>query len=180
MLKYLIYFIVAVFISLSVYADNGDDKNYHQLPSDMKQVGSAKFSLLFWDIYESTLYTYSGTYSSLEADSPVYFKIRYLRDISRQELIARTLEQWQHLAMSNAKIEQYSELLTDLWPDIKAGDSLALLKTTSKSQFFFNDKAIGMIDNQQFGDDFLNIWLSTKTSQPALRRQLLGAQFDGS
>lgn len=180
MLKYLVYFIVAMCIQLTAYADNGDDKHYSQLPSEMKPVGSAKFSLLFWDIYESTLYTHSGSYTSLQSDSPVYFKIRYLRDISSQELIARTLEQWQHLAIPDEKIEQYSELLTDLWPDIKAGDSLALLKTASQSQFFFNDKAIGMVDNQQFGDDFLSIWLSTNTSQPALRRQLLGAQYDGS
>ena len=180
MLKTFLCFIFALCIHLTVHADNGEHKDYIQLPSEMKPVGSAKFSLLFWDIYESTLYTHSGTYSSLQPDSPVYFKIRYLRDISSQELIERTLEQWQHLAISDEKIEQYSKLLTDLWPDIKAGDSLALLKTASQSQFFFNDQVIGMVDNQQFGDDFLNIWLSTNTSQPALRRQLLGAQFDGS
>lgn len=144
------------------------------IESEFKKVGSALFSVLFWDIYNSTLYTESGKYNKDDSQQPLVFKIDYLRDISRDDLIERTIEQWQHLDISEKEYLQFLPLLTEIWPNISAGDSLTLLIKDQKSFFYFNDIYIGHVEDESFGPLFLSIWLSPKTSQKLLRKKLLG------
>ncbi|MEI8646244.1 chalcone isomerase family protein [Pseudoalteromonas sp. Hal040] len=44
--------------------------------------------------------------------------------------------------------------------------------------FYFNDKELGQIDDKRFADNFLAIWLSADTSEPSLRKQLIGGKHD--
>jgi len=44
----------------------------------------------------------------------------------------------------------------------------------NQSVFYFNDVKVGSIEEKEFGELFLSIWLSPKTSQKKLRNQLLG------
>lgn len=140
----------------------------------VKAVGSAKFSFLFWDIYQSILYTPSGRYLAGQSAEPVLFEIEYLTDISRDDLINRTIEQWQHLNISPSQYSPYIPKLKAIWPDIAAGDKLALLVSEQQATFYFNSAYIGAIAEPQFSEFFLAIWLSENTSQPALRSKLLG------
>jgi len=91
----------------------------------------------------------------------------------------RTVEQWQHQGVSERKYEHYIEELKNIWPNITKGDSLAILMKKDKSVFYFNEQYIGTIDDDIFGQLFINIWLDESTSQPSLRAQLLGeSQYD--
>ena len=144
------------------------------IESEFTKVGSALFSVLFWDIYNSTLYTESGKYIKGSAQQTIVFKIDYLKDITRDDLIERTVEQWQHLNISELEYQQFLPILTEIWPNISAGDSLTLFIKDEKSLFYFNDTYIGNVNHESFGPLFLSIWLSPKTSQKLLRKQLLG------
>jgi hypothetical protein len=44
----------------------------------------------------------------------------------------------------------------------------------NKSFFYYNNELIGEIGQQEFSQLFLDIWLSENTSEPDLRRELLG------
>jgi hypothetical protein len=145
-----------------------------------QNLGSTTFSILFWDIYKSKLMSTSGEYPvNVNADKLIY-QIEYLADISSDDLILRTVDQWEHLGISNKIYKDYLPQLKRIWPDIKAGDTLALLYQDQKSTFYFNDIFIGNIDNDAFGQIFLDIWLDEKTSQPTLRKELLGESLDKS
>jgi hypothetical protein len=146
--------------------------------SVVKPVGSAQFNVLFWRIYHSELYSKSGQYQGDLQDLPVLFEIQYLRDIKREDLIERTIEQWQHLGFSQAQYQPYLAQLEVLWPHIAKGDTLALLVEPEQSHFYFNNNYQGRIDGAEFGAIFLAIWLSPNTSQPKLRQQLLGETSD--
>ncbi|MBU2891869.1 chalcone isomerase family protein [Colwellia sp. D2M02] len=144
-------------------------------------VGSAKFSVLFWDIYHSHLYTPSGEYlvksnnNGMTEKSPsLLFEIQYLRDITKQDLITRTIEQWQHLAITAEQYNKFIPVLEAIWPDIKTDDSLALLIDNNLSHFYFNGNHIGTIAHASFGPLFTAIWLDPNTSQPKLRAKLIG------
>ncbi len=141
---------------------------------DLQKVGQAKLSVLFWDIYQSTLYTASGNYPTKSDSEPVLFEINYLRDIDNKDLIARTIEQWQHLGVTVDEYSHYIPLLEAMWPSIKAGDALALFIDKTGSYFYFNNEPIGSINDVFFGQLFIDIWLSEDTSQPALRSKLIG------
>lgn len=141
--------------------------------SEFTQVGKAKFSFMFWDIYNSYLYSSTGEYEDSSSQS-IVFKIQYLRDITRDDLVDNTVEQWQHIGVKKGQYQSYVSILSTLWPDIRKGDELALYVTPHHSTFFFNNTLLGHVEDEQFGQLFIDIWLSDKTSQPELRRQLLG------
>jgi hypothetical protein len=138
-------------------------------------IGESTFSILFWDLYKSELLTTSGTYPVETDKSNLLFDIDYLADISSEDLIERTIGQWQHLGVMPEIYQRYLPTLKEIWPDIKKGDSLSLLIDEGRSLFYFNDKYIGAINSPEFGQIFIAIWLSEKTSQPDLRRELLGS-----
>lgn len=163
------------------YANAASQNNsvIDKLPKDLKQlnfneVGRAKFSVLFWDIYKSTLYTKSGQYQADNSPCSLIFEIEYLKDITAQSLLERTIEQWQHLGISATEYQQYIPLLKAIWPDISSGDKLALLVEGHRSIFYFNQLKVGIIEQKGFSQLFLNIWLSPNTSEQKLRTQLLG------
>jgi hypothetical protein len=136
--------------------------------------GEATFSLLFWDLYKSELKTTSGRYPiSLDKDQLI-FHITYLTAISNKDLIKRTIEQWQYQGISKSKYQHYIKPLSVMWPNIAKGDSLAMLMQKDKSVFYLNNHYIGVINDYDFGQLFINIWLDETTSEPELRTQLLG------
>jgi len=72
-------------------------------------------------------------------------------------------------------VGKHDEVLLSIWPNIGKGDSLTLITDEQgKSTFLFNDEKVGVIDDIAFSSDFLAIWLAENTSEPALRKKLLG------
>jgi hypothetical protein len=66
--------------------------------------------------------------------------------------------------------------MTRLFPDVKAGDRITGVHRPGESAaFFVNGRAVGEVREARFASLFFGIWLSPRTSQPALRAALLGA-----
>ncbi len=141
--------------------------------ADLKKVGEAKLQVLFWDVYNSSLYSQTGEYQ-VEI-FPQALKINYLRNIDAKDLIERTQDEWEKLGIEKAKFSPWITLLTDIFPDIKKGDTLLLkVSDTQQSEFFFNGQTIGQISDQAFGKSFLRIWLDENCSYPKVRKKLIG------
>jgi hypothetical protein len=141
--------------------------------SGLKKVGEAKLKVLFWDVYNSSLYSQTGEYQS--ETFPQALKISYLRDIDAEDLIERTQDEWQKLGIKPAIYNPWIPLLTKIFPDIKKGDTLLLsVHENQHSEFFFNGKTIGKITDLTFGTSFLRIWLDENCSYPKVRNKLIG------
>ena len=137
-------------------------------------LGKAKFSVLFWDIYESTLLTTNGQKPFDDACQQSLFEIEYLRDISKKDLLDNTVSQWQHLSIKESEYSVFLPLLERIWLDINAGDRLSMLTQQNKTLFYLNSEYIGEIDSLTFAKTFLSIWIDEDTSEPKLRLKLLG------
>ena len=141
--------------------------------SDLKKVGEAKLKVLFWDVYNSSLYNQTGEYQAEQF--PQVLKIDYLRDIDAEDLIERTQEEWERLGLDPATYTPWLPLLSNIFPNIKKGDTLLLnVNENQQSEFFFNSKTIGKINDQSFGKSFLRIWLDENSSYPKVRNKLIG------
>lgn len=145
------------------------------MPANIKLVGQGQFSYLFWDLYQAQLYTIDGVWTGYEKSSPVVLKLTYQRQISKQDFIEATVDQWQHLqGKVTDQHKSWAELLDGIWKDVEEGDQLScVLAADGTVQFYFNDQLLGAVTDPEFGPAFLDIWLSEKTSAPKLRRQLL-------
>ncbi|SEL76639.1 Chalcone isomerase-like [Colwellia chukchiensis] len=152
---------------------NGQGANY-PAGENFQLLGKAKLSVLFWDIYESQLLTSDAKVPFSSACQCILFKIRYLRAISNQELVANTEAQWQHLQVDKDIYRGYLTKLARIWPDIQAGDQLSLLSQGEITVFYFNQQKIAAIKSPTFAKLFLGIWLDKNTSEARLRQQLLG------
>lgn len=140
---------------------------------DMQKIGEAKLEFLFWDIYNSSLYSPSGVFAKDEY--PIALNIQYLRDIEAQDLVDKTAEEWEKLGFTQEQISPWLEKITTIWPDIEKGDELLLIVEADKrSRFYHNQTLIGDMQDETFGPSFLAIWLDENCSFPKLRKKLIG------
>ena len=143
-------------------------------PSTWPEVGQARLSVLFFNVYDSVLKTPSGQYDGYR--EPVALEIHYLRDIKASALVQQTAKEWKSLGLSPETYEAFLQPLETLWPNVKKGDSLTFIVLPDGSNtFYYNGRELGGLDHPKFGQYFLDIWLSPNTSRPELRAQLLGS-----
>jgi hypothetical protein len=65
--------------------------------------------------------------------------------------------------------------LKKILPDVDAGDFLTGVNVPKLGvRFYQNGQPIGAIDDLEFAQAFFGIWLDPRTSEPVLRKQLLG------
>ena len=139
---------------------------------DLKLVGFSEMNWMFWKLYDIRLFSSNGQYH--EDQYPLALAIEYARDIESAMLVKSTLKEWKRLSV-NWK-PSWQQQLQEIWPSVSAGDELLLLvERDGVSRFFYNKKFVGEIEDAEFAQAFLSIWLSANTREPELRRQLLGA-----
>ena len=142
---------------------------------ELRMVGEAHLKVLFWPVYNSRLYSADGRYQP--GQRPLRLEIEYLLDIDADDLVERTREEWQHQGVASQLQEQWAQQLARLWPDVAASDVLSVvIDAQQTSTFYRNGELLGVIDDPEFGQRFLGIWLSPDTSRPELRLAMIGAE----
>ncbi|MFT4874744.1 chalcone isomerase family protein [Congregibacter sp.] len=141
--------------------------------ASLLKVGEARLKFLFWSVYDSRLYTLSGAYN--EGERPLKLEIQYLLDITADALLERTLMEWSNMGRSHPSQEQWRSELANIWTDIQSGDVLSLeLDSANRSTFRRNGELLGHIEDPEFGQEFVDIWLSEDCTRPDIRQALLG------
>ncbi len=167
--------LLGVSLLLSSATQSSSDITRSALPSqsNLQHCGSARLKVLFWEVYQSHLFTPANTCT--EKARPLYLEIEYLRDIKGSALVEQTGKEWRAQALDSTEHAQWLQQLNALWPDVGPGDRIGLLlDSAGEAHFYFNNQPLGHIVNPAFGRDFVGIWLAENTTRPALRRQLLG------
>ena len=140
---------------------------------DAGKVGDGVLTYLFWDVYRATLYAPA---SNWRPDAPFALSLRYMREIKGRDIADRTIAEIRNQGFSDeAKLSAWSARLSALFPDVADGDNLTAVRDADGRTLFYRDtQRIGMIDDPAFALRFFGIWLGENTSEPKLRRQLLG------
>lgn len=138
-----------------------------------EKVGEARYTYLFWDLYDITLYAPRGTWS---ADAPFALRLEYLRDLSGKKIADKSAEEIRNQGYDNElRLADWHEQMRYIFPDVENGASLTGVYTESGESVFYHDaEEIGRISDPEFGRHFFNIWLGSKTSAQELRDRLLG------
>lgn len=145
-----------------------------------KTVGQATLTWGPFTVYDSQLLTPAGRWQPDQW--PLALVITYRRDITRQDLLDATLEQWQAQGIgSEQQRTAWLDQLKAIWPDVNNGTRLAFQADSDGGQFYWQKSGaqaaivpIGPRFSPAFRDAFLNIWLSPSTTYPDLRRELTG------
>ena len=135
-------------------------------------VGQARLKVLLFKVYDATLYAPKGRY---QADQPFMLTLRYLREFKGEKIAQRTVEEMRKQGFTNeAKLAPWLRAMNALFPDVRPGFELSAVRLASgATDFYRGDQRIGQVADPEFGRQFFAIWLGEKTSEPAMRRQLL-------
>ncbi|MDX2073447.1 MAG: chalcone isomerase family protein [Alphaproteobacteria bacterium] len=143
-----------------------------QIPN-AKKVGEGRLSVVFWDVYDATLYAPNGQW---HPEKPYALSIRYFREIEGGDIADRSIAEIKKQGFSDQEmLEDWHKQMLDILPNVKNGTELTALFTDKETtDFYHSGKRIGTINDPLFGKHFFGIWLNENTSEPTLRRALLG------
>lgn len=137
------------------------------------EVGRGVLSFAFWDVYRATLYAPDGRF---ESGKPVALTIEYLLSINGKDIADRSIQEMRKQGFTDeAKLASWNDQLKSIFPDVRNGTVLsAVYQPGEQTVFYDGSTAIGSVAGDDFGRLFFGIWLGERTSEPKLRRALLG------
>lgn len=148
-----------------------------------QKVGDASLTWGPFIVYTSQLRTPNGLYDGPKQNQALI--ITYQRNISRDELIEATRDQWQAQGVFEREPQSndWIRTLQSLWPNVSAGTQLAFVFNDKRGQFWYRESAkhksftpLGPHQSEAFSSRFLGIWLDPRTQYPTLRQQLIGGE----
>ncbi len=136
-------------------------------------VGSGVLSYAFWDIYEATLYAPEGHFNFAR---PAALSITYYHAIDGKAIADRSVQEMRKQGFRDEiKLAAWNTQMKAIFPDVQNGTVLSAIYIPGSQTIFYNDnRMIGTIKGDDFGRLFFGIWLAEDTSEPELRRALLG------
>lgn len=140
---------------------------------DASIVGRGVLSYAFWDIYEATLYAPKGHW---EPTLPFALSLKYFRTIDGKDIADRSVQEMRSQGFNDEiKLAAWHTQMKAIFPDVNDGTVLTAIHIPGKQTTFYKGtETIGVIKGDDFGKSFFGIWLAEKTSEPTLRRALLG------
>jgi Chalcone isomerase-like len=139
-------------------------------------LGSGRLRFLGLHVYDARLWS---TQALAGADWPtraLALEIEYARRLDGRAIAERSLgEMRRQRDIAGDIAERWLGTMTTLFPDVDAGDRITGVQRPGEgARFFANGAARGEVRDPEFARLFFGIWLSEQSSQPALRRALLG------
>jgi hypothetical protein len=167
---FMLFGIFCVFTAHSAFAET---KPVLQHMPDAQKVGAGRLSFLFWDVYDATLYAPEKRFNAVQ---PYALKLSYLLELKGTDIAERSVEEMRKQGFKDeAKLSEWQNEMEKLFPDVKEGSVLTGVRDANgDAVFYLNDAFIGKIKDKAFTERFFAIWLDKNTSEPALRKQLLG------
>lgn len=135
--------------------------------------GRSSLRWLFLKAYDVHLWTDSPVWSM---DAAFALSIKYNMGFTSEELVERTLEEMKKVepGLSGGRLAQFSAPLARVLPAVKSGDRISALYIPGRPvRFFLNGRVTGEMDAADFAAAFFGIWLSPRSSEPSIRRDLL-------
>lgn len=138
-------------------------------------VGHGVLFYAFWDIYEATLFAPGGVW---DAKQPHALSIEYFRALNGKAIADRSVQEIRQQGFTDeVMLAAWHAQMKAIFPDVKKGTVLtAVYIPDMHTSFYSGTEVIGVIKDDAFGKAFFGIWLAEKTSEPTLRRALLGLQ----
>jgi hypothetical protein len=108
---------------------------------------------------------------------PLALEIEYARELPGAAIAERSLKEMQRQAdIAAATGARWLADMSRIFPDVRAGDRITgVHRPGAGARFFLNGSLRGELPDADFARLFFGIWLSPRTSEPALREALLGA-----
>jgi Chalcone isomerase-like len=143
--------------------------------------GQGRLRVLGLSIYDARLWAAPPAVTAQTwVQRPLALELHYLRHLKGPLIAERSITEIRRQGTLSAEQErQWLSALQNLIPDVQDGDRLVGLWQPDRGMtLFFNGQSRGSLSDLTLSQRFMGIWLSAKTSEPDLRRALLGGGAD--
>lgn len=140
-----------------------------------KALGQARLVVFGFNIYDAKLWATEGFAAANYSAEAFALELNYLRNFSGEMIAERSLKEMRRIGgVNDEKAAQWLETMKKTFPDVKKGDQLiGIHRPDGRASFTLNGKPIGEVRDEEFARLFFGIWLSTKTSEPKMRSELV-------
>lgn len=109
---------------------------------------------------------------------PLALELQYARALVGRLIAERSLTEMKRQGpIDDATGERWLQAMSALFPDVAAGDRITgVHRPGEAARYFHNGRRLGEVRDAEFARRFFGIWLAPQTSEPGLRKALLGAQ----
>jgi len=137
--------------------------------------GQGTMSRLMIKAYDAVLWTDAAKWS---LNVPFALTLHYRMGFDKKDLVQRSVKEIQHAsALSKKQGASYAKQLSAIFPAVKSGDEITAFFVPEKGiKFFYNNQPSGEITDLTFAKRFVGIWLAPTTTEPSLRKALLGGK----
>lgn len=106
---------------------------------------------------------------------PFALSLRYGMNFDGDDLARRSIDEIDgQEKLDKATAASWRAKLLKLFPDVKKGDRITAIYLPAKgTRIYHNGAYRGIISDATFSARFIGIWMSPKTSEPALRKKLV-------
>jgi hypothetical protein len=147
-----------------------------ELPGARTQ-GTGQMRFFGLRVYDVRLWAGEPASAANWAALPLALEIEYARELPGGAIAERSLKEMRRQAEIDADTgARWLSEMSRLFPDVRAGDRITgVQRPGAGARFFVNGRLQGELPDAEFARLFFGIWLSPRTSEPALRAALLGA-----
>jgi len=138
--------------------------------------GSGALRFLGLLVYEARLWT-TAEFTPERYDAHTFaLELRYARRLEGAAIAERSIAEMRRIGtFDQTRARAWLDQLIRALPDVNPGDRLTGVRgPDGVSRFYSNGQPTLSIADPEFGRLFFGIWLSNNTSEPALRRELIG------
>ena len=138
--------------------------------------GEARLRFFGFPVYRARLWTEPDFNAQAFASHPLVLELNYERSLKGDAIAERSLvEMRRGQTLSPEQEAQWLAAMRRTFPDVNEGDNLKGLYLPGQASYFeLNGQARAPVRDAAFGPVFFGIWLADHSSEPAMRRQLLG------
>lgn len=144
--------------------------------------GSGRLTWFGLAVYDARLWVGDGFVAERYAAASFALELEYARALIGARIAERSLKEMRRAGpIDTAQADAWLAQMTRIFPDVQKADRLiGLHRAGSGARFLHNGRPIGEVPDAAFAARFFGIWLGRETSEPALRRALLGAAAERS
>jgi hypothetical protein len=138
--------------------------------------GQGRLRFLGLKVYDAKLWAGAQAVGDNWSEQLFALELDYARELPGKRIAERTMvEMKRHGDISDELSTRWLAWMTQQFPDVKAGDRLSAVHLPGTGlRLFFNGSLRAELADPLFAKMFFGVWLSARSSEPALREALLG------
>ena len=146
------------------------------LVPNLEAKGGGEMTFMTLAVYAAYFYCVDRAHCGWSPEQPFALQLVYHRTLVGAKIAERSVEEIAKLGYGTPdQRARWGALMKQIFPNVVDGDRIVGVNLPqSGARYYYNGKPIGEIQDREFAKAFFGIWLDPRTSEPALRKNLLG------